>query len=64
MGQEENESENHEQLNGNDAETMKLEHDLQKLNALQYLLDEDAFEELNHEVSVIKQDQTVSSNDK
>lgn len=60
MGHEEQETE----VAGTDAETAKLEQDLQKLNALQYLLDEDAFEELNHEVSVIKQDQTVSATDK
>jgi hypothetical protein len=46
------------EFNNEDAETVKLQHDLQKLNALQYLLDEDALEELNSEVSVIKEDVT------
>jgi hypothetical protein len=47
-----------------EEETIKLEQDLQKLSALQYLLNDDSFDELNQEVSIIKKDPNVSSIDK
>lgn len=47
-----------------DAETIKLQHDIQKLNALQYLLNDEAMEELNHDVAVMKANAEVSSEDR
>ena len=59
---EEQETEKH--IDSGEEETIKLEQDLQKLNALQYLLNDDSFEELNHEVAVIKEDPNILPNDR
>lgn len=61
---EDHEGEKEHHVDSGEEETIKLEHDLQKLNALQYLLNEDSFEELHHEVSVIKEDPHISTTDK
>ena len=56
MPSEENDADRTLGLEEPDEEAVKLNHELKKLNALQFILDEDAMEELDHDVAVMKAD--------